>query len=417
MKHNGTVSDMEQISTISIGRSRLALLLLASSVFAVGTEGLVFAGLLPALSSDLGLSLGAAGQVTTVFALCYAVFAPLLSMSTESLPRRTTLLIGLGLFVAGNALSATAPAYWCLLIWRAVTAAGASLITPTATLIAASLARPDGRARAIAVVMTGMTLATAAGAPLGTVVGGRYGWRNVLWGIAFTTVLVGVVVVRGVPALPGASRRGLRQRLAPLRVPVIRWVLATTLIGFVAVYLFYAYLSVVYAPFTAEPGFLALVLAVIGAAGAVGNLLAGRTADRRGASPVVTGALLLITIAAVAARFATGRSTALATAALFGLAAWAITGPQQHRLVSADRTRSGLPVALNSSAMYIAVSIAGAIGGVLASGHSWAIPTATAGIALPAAAASIGADALRRRSRNVGPGEGSWEGIGPGEVG
>jgi len=284
---------MEQISTISIKRSRLALLLLASSVFAVGTEGLVFAGLLPALSSDLGVSLGAAGQVTTVFALCYAVFAPLLSMSTESLPRRTTLLIGLGLFVAGNALSATAPAYWCLLIWRAVTAAGASLITPTATLIAASLARPDGRVRAIAVVMTGMTLATAAGAPLGTVVGGRYGWRNVLWGIAFTTVLVGVVVVRGVPALPGASRRGLRQRLAPLRVPVIRWVLATTLIGFVAVYLFYAYLSVVYAPFTAEPGFLALVLAVIGAAGAVGNLLAGRTADRRGASPVVTGALLL----------------------------------------------------------------------------------------------------------------------------
>lgn len=190
-----------------------------------------------------------------------------------------------------------------------------------------------------------------------------------------------------------------------------------TLIGFVAVYLFYAYLSVVYAPFTAEPGFLALVLAVIGAAGAVGNLLAGRTADRRGASPVVTGALLLITIAAVAARFATGRSTALATAALFGLAAWAITGPQQHRLVSADRTRSGLPVALNSSAMYIAVSIAGAIGGVLASGHSWAIPTATAGIALPAAAASIGADAARRRSRNVSPGEGSREGIGPGEVG
>ena len=288
---------MEQISAISMRRNRLALLLLASSVFAVGTEGLVFAGLLPALSSDLDVSLGAAGQVTTVFALCYAVFAPLLSMSTESLPRRTTLLIGLGLFVAGNALSATAPAYWCLLIWRAVTAAGASLITPTATLIAASLARPDGRARAIAVVMTGMTLATAAGAPLGTVVGGRYGWRNVLWGIAFTTVLVGVVVVRGVPALPGASRRGLRQRLAPLRVPVIRWVLATTLIGFVAVYLFYAYLSVVYAPFTAEPGFLALVLAVIGAAGAGGNLLAGRTEDRSGASPGGTGGLLLITTA------------------------------------------------------------------------------------------------------------------------
>jgi len=61
MKHNGTVLDMEQISAISMRRNRLALLLLASSVFAVGTEGLVFAGLLPALSSDLDVSLGAAG--------------------------------------------------------------------------------------------------------------------------------------------------------------------------------------------------------------------------------------------------------------------------------------------------------------------------------------------------------------------
>lgn len=388
--------NMEQMSTVSDVRRRLALPLLAIGVFAVGTEGLVFAGLLPRLAADLGVSVGAAGQVTTVFALAYAVAAPVLSMFTESWRPRTTLLTGFVLFTVGNVLTALAPSIELLLCWRVITAAGASLITPTSTMVAAGLAAPEKRARAISVVMTGLTVATAAGAPLGTLIGGSLGWRAAIWAITGLGLLAGAAILLGVPPLPGRPRRGLKARLQPLRVPTIRRVLAVTLVGFVAVYLFYAYVSVVYMPLSADNGFLALILMVIGVAGIVGNLVAGALTDRYGARWVVTGVLLVTAVAILAAGLSgTSRVLALTTAAAYGIAAWAITGPQQHRLLAADTGHTGLPVALNSSAMYLAIAIAGAVGGAFSATGHWPILITASIAALLATAISIRADAHR----------------------
>lgn len=259
----------------------------------------------------------------------------MLSVLTEAWPRRVTLLAGFVLLTAGNVLSALAPSLGLLLCWRLLTAAGASLITPTSTLVAATLVDPSRRARAIAAVMTGMTLASAAGAPLGTLIGGALGWRAAIWTITALGIVAAIAVGLGVPQLPGRPRRGLVERLAPLRVPTIRRILATTLVGFVAVHTFYTYTSVIYAPFTEDPSFLALILLVIGAAGTAGNLLAGVLADRHGARPVVTVALLVTAVGIIAAGFTGDRATALITAAVYGTAAWSITGPQQHRLLAA----------------------------------------------------------------------------------
>lgn len=319
---------MEQFSTIFAVRRHLALPLLAIGVFAVGTEGLVFAGLLPALAADLEVSVGAAGQVTTVFALSYALTAPVLSMVTESWRPHATLLAGFGLLTTGNVLTALAPSLGIMLCSRVVTAAGASLITPTATMVASALTTPEKRARAISVVMTGLTAASAAGAPLGALIGGIYGWRATVVAITALGCLAAAAIALGVPALPGRPRRGLRARLRPLTAPTIRRILATTLVGFVAVYLFYTYVSVVYAPLSTDSGFLALILLLIGAAGIVGNLAAGRLTDRYGARRVVTIVLLMLAAAIVVAGFShTSHGLALVTAGGYGLAAWSITAP------------------------------------------------------------------------------------------
>ena len=52
----------------------LAWLTLGS--FAIGTEGFMIAGLLPALAHDLDVGLPAAGRLVTAFALAYALGAP-----------------------------------------------------------------------------------------------------------------------------------------------------------------------------------------------------------------------------------------------------------------------------------------------------------------------------------------------------
>ncbi|MFT4042768.1 MAG: MFS transporter [Gordonia sp. (in: high G+C Gram-positive bacteria)] len=383
---------MEQISTKLDTRTGPALMSLALGVFAVGTEGLVFAGLLPTLAADLDVSVAAAGQVTTVFAIAYTLAAPLLSVVTDTWPRRAALLTGFTLLTAGNALSALAPSLGLLLCWRIITAAGASLITPTSLMVAATLVEPFRRARAIAVVMTGMTLASAAGAPLGTLIGGALGWRAAIWTITALGLSAAIAVGFGITRLPGRARQNLTTRLAPLRIPTIRRVLATTLIGFVAVYSFYTYVSVIYSPLTGNARFLALVLLVIGVAGIAGNFLAGNLTDRHGARPVVTLALLITAIGTIAAGFAGTHVAALITAAIYGGAAWSITGPQQHRLLAADTGQTGLPVALNSSALYLAIAIAGALGGTLGATGHWTLVGATASIALIAAAVSYLAD-------------------------
>lgn len=232
--------------------------------------------------------------------------------------------------------------------------------------------------------------------PPGTLIGGSLGWRAAIWAITGLGLLAGAAILVGVPRLPGRPRRGLKARLQPLGVSTIRRVLTVTLVGFVAVYLFYAYVSVVYMPLSADNGFLALILMVIGVAGIVGNLIAGALTDRYGARWVVTGVLLITAVAILAAGLSgTSRVLALTTAAAYGIAAWAITGPQQHRLLAADTGRTGLPVALNSSAMYLAIAIAGAVGGAFSATGHWPILITASIAALLATAISIRADAHR----------------------
>lgn len=153
-------------------------------------------------------------------------------------------------------------------------------------------------------------------------------------------------------SVAGRPSRGLTARLQPLCVSTIRRLPAVTLIGFVSIYLFYSNVSVVYAPLTADDGFLAAMLIVIGVAGVIGNLAVGSLTDRYGARWIVT-VMLVVTTAAILAAGLTGSNhvLVLATAAVYGAAAWSITGPQ-HRLLTADSEHAGLPVALNSSAMY-----------------------------------------------------------------
>lgn len=142
---------------------------LALATFAVGTDGFVIAGLLPAIGADLGVSVATAGQLVTAFAVTFAVGAPVLSWVTSGLDRRTALLGALVVFVVGNALTALAPVFALVLAARMLTALGAATITSSASSTAVALADPARRGRALALVLSGLTLATTTGLPLGHV--------------------------------------------------------------------------------------------------------------------------------------------------------------------------------------------------------------------------------------------------------
>src|SRR2546425_3989773 len=138
---------------------------LALGTFAIGTDAYVIAAILDKIGADLGVSTAATGQLVTVFALTYALLAPVLAAATATWPRRHVLLGALTVLTAGNLTTVLATGYATAMAGRIVAAAGASMFTPAAAAVAAGLVPPERRARALAVVVAGLTTAMVLGVP------------------------------------------------------------------------------------------------------------------------------------------------------------------------------------------------------------------------------------------------------------
>ncbi|WP_142101959.1 MFS transporter [Pseudonocardia cypriaca] len=219
------------------------MLPLALATFAVGTDAFVMAGLLPAIAADLEVSVPAAGQLVTVFALTLAVAAPVLSWLLSPLDRRTALQLALIVFIVGNVVTALSPTYVPALLARILTAAGAATITATASSAAVAIAPAERRGRAMALVIGGLTLSTALGMPLGNLIG-SVDWRLTLWAIAALGIaaLIGISVALPEVVLPATS---LTARLAPLRRPEVLTILVATLLVMAGHYAVYTYIGAV----------------------------------------------------------------------------------------------------------------------------------------------------------------------------
>ncbi|GHC71461.1 MFS transporter [Streptomyces cinnamoneus] len=371
---------------------RFRLLLLALGAFAVGTDSMVMAGILGLVARDLDVSVPAAGQMVTVFALAYALLAPVLATVTARWPRRRLLLTALAFFTVANALSAVAPTYGLLLATRVLAAAGAALYTPTANAVATSLVPPERRGRALATVMGGMTVATALGVPLGTYIG-RTDWRLTMWLVVALGVLAcagQAVFLRELPA-PAASLT-LRRRLEPLRDRRVVGAAATTFAFFLAINAVYVYLATAVEGATGgDADRLSAVLLVTGVASVAGSWLGGRAVDRLGA-----GSVLLVAGLAAAAAFAAlpwlGRTMpgAMAYAVVGPLAGWAIGVALPHRLASIDPPSAPLLISLNSSALYLGIAAGGGTGSAAIAllGERW-FPLAGTVLALAATGLAV----------------------------
>ncbi|GGZ46660.1 MFS transporter [Streptomyces inusitatus] len=376
--------------------------MLGFATFAIGTDEFVLAGVLPELSDDLSVSVTTAGQVVTVFALTCAVLAPILATATARRARRGVLMLAVVVYLVGNVATALAPTFATVLIAQMVAAAGAGLFVPTAAVTAAALVPPGRQGRAIAAVTTGFTAATALGAPIGTALGGYMGWRSTMWFVAVLAVLglIGLRIL--VPAkIEAPAAESLRARVAPLKDRRVLTILATTLIGFTAIYMPYTYIAVVFEPATGGSGDrLAILMFTLGVIGTLGNLAAGRLADRIGGRGVVAVALVWMALSLAVFPLATGAFvSALVMIVVYGVAAFAITSPQQHRLITLNPQAASVLVSLNAAILYLAISLSGAVGAV---GISWvganSLPLIAAALALVALGISEVGHRMSRRA-------------------
>jgi predicted MFS family arabinose efflux permease len=351
-------------------------MVLALGTFAVGTDGFVVAGFLPDMAASLHVTTASAGQSVTVFAVAYAVLSPVLATLTARVPRRALLVGALLVLAAANLATAYAPNFAMLLLTRVLAAAAAAAYSPGATAVASALVRPEQRARAVSVVVGGMTVAIALGVPLGAVAERALDWRTALVLVAALAAACAVGVRAIMPALPGGPRVALRDRLAVLRRPGVLAVLPQTVVGMTAAYAAYAY-SVPVLRAAGAGSAVTWMLFLYGAGAVLGNIAAGAGTDRFGSVRVLAiGYALMTACLAVLAWAIVGdiRSFALTGAVMvaWGASSWCQGPPQNHRLIGAAPGQAPLVAGLNASAIYAGIAL-GTLAGGLAVPHGVAL--------------------------------------------
>lgn len=341
------------------------LLPLAVATFAVGTDAFVIAGLLPAIASDLDVSVAAAGQLVTVFALTLAVAAPVLSWLLSSCDRRKALQIALAVFVVGNIATALSPNYPIMMSARVLTALGAATITASASSAAVAIAPEERRGRAMALVIGGLTLSTALGMPLGNLIG-SVDWRLTLWAVAVLGVLAAIGISVWLPrvSLPAVS---LTARLAPLRQVKVLTILVATALVMGGHYTVYTYIGAITAGATTGsfPHALTLILFAWGLGVLAGNFVAGFWADKRSGLGVAVAALGGGAVLLAISPLTVGHLVLLIVwAVVWGATDGMASVVQQHRLVTIAPASAPLLFGLNSSAIYVGVAMGAVLGGV-----------------------------------------------------
>lgn len=340
------------------------LLILALGMFALGTDSFVVAGILPQISRTFNVTIGAAAQMTTTYAITYAIMAPLIAALAAHVPRKRMLLTALGIFAVANLVTAGAPNFTIVLASRVLAGVGAAMFAPTATGAAATLVSPERRGQALSIVIAGLTVSTALGTPIGALIGGVGDWR---WTMVFVSALA-VASGAGVSSLlahvPLPPKITLAQRIAPVADPRIALTLLCTWLYQSGHFIIYTYFTVVFDRAIGHNALLTgMLLVVWGISGTVSNLVVGRLADSIGDRKLIFGMLLILTLVVGSVSWTgSGLWTAVPALILYGAFSWGVLAPQQRRLVTIAPQTAPVVLGLNTSCTYLGVTTAGIIG-------------------------------------------------------
>ncbi len=125
------------------------LLALAAGAFGIGVTEFAPMGLLPVIAGDLGVSIPTAGLLISAYAMGVMLGAPLMTLTTGRVPRRSLLIGLMAIFTVGNLLAAVlSTSYEMLLAARLITSLNHGAFFGVGSIVAASLVpgEPAGRA-------------------------------------------------------------------------------------------------------------------------------------------------------------------------------------------------------------------------------------------------------------------------------
>lgn len=382
----------------------LALLALAVGAFGIGTTEFVMMGLLPDVANDLHISIPSAGHLVSAYALGVVIGAPLLAAATARMSRRKVLIALMGLFVAGNALSAFAPDYHWLLAARFVSGLPHGAFFGVGAVVATKLVAPERKARSVSLMFLGLTVANIAGVPVATFIGQHFGWRATFLGVS----AIGLAAIASLALLiprdhAHAPTGGLRGELAALRSLPVWLALGTTVAGFGALFSAYSYITPM---LTDSAGYadssVTLLLALFGVGATAGNLVGGRLADHSLRGTLFGGLTSLVAVLALFPVLMSAQWSAAVAVTLLGTAAFITGSPLQLMVMEKASAAPSLASSANQAAFNLANAGGAWIGGLALAAGFGATSPALAGALLAVLGLAVAAAAYvvdRRRAQ------------------
>ncbi|WNE97258.1 MFS transporter [Streptomyces luomodiensis] len=347
----------------------LAVYVLGLSVFALGTSEFMLSGLLQPVARDMGVSIPTAGLLISAFAIGMVVGAPVLAAATLRLPRRTTLMALLAVFGLGQIAGALAPSYGVLFASRVVSALACAGFWAVGAAVAVSLVPVGARAKAMAVMVGGLSIANIAGVPAGAFLGQHAGWRAAFWAVAGLSALglVGVAALVPRTEVPtGDDQPRLRAELRIYRDPQVWLALAATALSGGAVFCLFSYLGPLLTDVSGlDEGWVPTVLALFGVGALLGTVIGGRIADAHLFGTMFGGIVASTVVLSALALTAHSPFAAVALALMLGFTAFFTAPALNARMFNLANAAPTLAGATNTSAFNIGNTVGPWLGGLV----------------------------------------------------
>ncbi|MCT2224887.1 MFS transporter [Microbacterium paraoxydans] len=398
-------------STPSRGAAKWALLSLAIGSFGIGMTEFVVMGLLPNIAADLLPSVWAssqeealsqAGWLISLYALGVVIGAPTIAGFVARYPRhRVMIVLALALTVF-NALTVVLPTFELVGVSRFLAGLPHGAYFGIGALVAADVMGPGNRAKGVAFILTGLTVANVVGVPLGTFLGQEWGWRAAFAVVALVFALATVFIALFVPAHPGNPGRTMRAELGVFRIGQVWFTLGVGAIGFGGFFAVYSYIAPLVTEVAGSPDWVVpIVLVLMGLGMTGGNLVGGHLADidlRRTLLLGLAAMAVVFTLLAVLSFWIVSLSLVVV---LVGFVSSVLSPTIQTRLMDVAGDNQSIAAAMNHSALNIGNSLGAFLGGiVIAIGWGFTAPAWT-GAVLAVAGLLIALVSYRVEARRV----------------
>lgn len=264
-------------------KNRFAILALAVSAFAIGMTEFISVGLLPLIQREYNITIALAGLTVSMYALGVTIGAPVLTPLTNKMKRKHLLLGIMLIFILANGAAAFSVTFSMLLAMRILSALMHGVFMSVATAIASDLVTPDKRASAIAMMFTGLTVATITGVPFGTWIGQQFGWQMSFIAIAvigFISLIANLIFVPN--DLTEYDQAPMAEQLKVFKNASLLLVYVITALGYGGTFVVYTYLATL---LTKSMGYseysVVVILILYGVMVAIGNTLGGKLTNRQ----------------------------------------------------------------------------------------------------------------------------------------